>query len=145
MASDMEISRAIKPVAKTARAHNALVNLIRTMQGEGGVRVTVSDGRIIIDGTGVATANITPYVLPDPLTIGQITVTGNLYVSNNAEIGYVFGGEFEFLSGPLSGVVLSSYLQNVDSRLSNIEAILAGFGESNINVCGMGMTTFLTK
>ena len=51
---DLKISKAPKAFAEFARKHNALVDLLMTMKGEGGVKVTASNSNVIIDGFGVA-------------------------------------------------------------------------------------------
>ena len=52
--------------------HNKLVELLRTMTGEGNCKVTFSDGKIIINVPSVTAGS--SFVIPDPLTIGTIYV-----------------------------------------------------------------------
>lgn len=52
--------------------HNKLVELLRTMTGEGNCKVTFSDGKIIINVPSVSAGG--SFVIPDPLTIGTIYV-----------------------------------------------------------------------
>lgn len=49
--------------------HNALVDLLRTMTGTGGCKVTFSENKIIIN---VPTLSITSSDIPDPLTVDTI-------------------------------------------------------------------------
>ena len=76
---------AFVPIAK---AHNALADLIASMVGSNGVKVTVSEGRILIElsGTGGTGSSSGGGGVPDPLTIDTLTVTGNTQLS-----GYLRG------------------------------------------------------
>lgn len=52
--SSLKINNAPFALASFAAAHNALVDLIKTSQGSNGIKVFASDGKIIIDGSGVS-------------------------------------------------------------------------------------------
>lgn len=49
----LKVKKVPKALASTARKLNQLVRLIRTIEGKGGVKVFVSDGKIVIDASGV--------------------------------------------------------------------------------------------
>jgi len=53
-ASSLKISECPSAFEEFARKHNALVDLIRSMAGTGGIKVTTSDAKILFDGAGVA-------------------------------------------------------------------------------------------
>lgn len=84
--------------------HNKLVELLRTMTGEGNCKVTFSDGKIIIKVPSVTAGG--SFVIPDPLTIGTIYV--NLL---DAQTIYGVNGVINNLSAPTFG----SYYANIES------------------------------
>jgi hypothetical protein len=49
----LTVGPVIKPLGKLKRAHNKLVNLIRTITCKGGLKVSISDGRLIFDASGI--------------------------------------------------------------------------------------------
>lgn len=82
--------------AGTARAHNLLVGLIESMQGEDGIEVSISEGRILIrrqrvagQDSGAGGSGTSGGGVPDPL------VVANLEVTEDAEIEYLFCNTIE--------------------------------------------------
>jgi hypothetical protein len=49
----LTVGPVIKPLGKLKRAHNKLVNLIRTITCKGGLKVSISDGRLIFDASKI--------------------------------------------------------------------------------------------
>jgi hypothetical protein len=49
----LTVGPVIKPLGKLKRAHNKLVNLIRTITCKGGLKVSISDGRLIFDASEI--------------------------------------------------------------------------------------------
>lgn len=73
--SSLKIESAPGSLASFAAAHNALVDLIKTARGTGGVKVFASDGRILIDGSGVSvTAGDSPSTTASTLYYNNGTV-----------------------------------------------------------------------
>jgi hypothetical protein len=53
----LTVGPVIKPLGKLKRAHNKLVNLIRTITCKGGLKVSISDGRLIFDASQITGAS----------------------------------------------------------------------------------------
>ena len=82
--SALKITQVPAAFAELAGLHNALVDLIKTATGQGGIKVVVSDGRIIIDGSAVsgsATGNSVSVVAADG-TLSNVVAHSNTANAN---------------------------------------------------------------
>lgn len=73
MAKDLKVTTAPAAFAPTAKAHNALVDFVSTLQGRAGIKVSISREKIIIE----LDANSLKTLLSTmSLTVANLTVTG---------------------------------------------------------------------
>ena len=152
----LTVGPVIKPLGKLKRAHNKLVNLIRTITCKGGLKVSISDGRLIFDASQITGASegaaidvvgddgklnkvpkhstwATPTTYPSTLRVGG---TGaNVTSMNGGEIIARNSGGTVYVSLTLSSIEMYGAKQLLISE----SALTKNMSIREIDVCDAGV------